>query len=97
MLEIPFVTSVLLHRVCAPVAISKSKSSKIFLFNALRPLVAIFLFALAGMHYQSIQILHNVLLQAYSATANAVFLLCSSASVVPRLFCLIAGVYGLSE
>jgi hypothetical protein len=71
---------------CCSVAASKSKSSKIFVFKgpvALKPIVAIFPAALPGMHYQRVQILRNASLRAYSATANALFLLRSSASVVP--------------
>jgi hypothetical protein len=56
-----------------------------------------FLFALSGMHYQRVQILRNALLRAYSATANALHVLHSSASVVPWMFCLMAGAYVLSE
>jgi hypothetical protein len=76
------------HGLCSSVAPTKSKSSKVFLFNRcrpvdLKPLVAIFPVCTSSMHYQKVQILRNALLRAYSATANALFLLRSSASVVP--------------
>jgi hypothetical protein len=59
-----------------------------FLFIGFRPvapnhLSEFFLFTLPGVRYQIVQIFRNALLGAYSATANALFLLRCSVSVVP--------------